>query len=100
MQFKKVLQNTSICSKNVQPPSIKLEEGCVGWEEAYANWLAGKNPTDNQEWKSGVYLHFEPLPEEGYGYSKSNSKSFLYFFIFCFLLLYALAFIISFIFRN
>lgn len=60
-----VLQNTSICIPfQAVSPTIKLLQGEVGWDEAYANWLAGKNPTDSPEWKKGVYLHFEQIEEE------------------------------------
>lgn len=60
-----ILQNISICdTKNTLPPTIRIVQGEPTWKDAYDNWLAGKNPTDNPEWKRGVYLHFEPIEEE------------------------------------
>lgn len=42
----------------VEPsPTIQIEIGDNGWEEALANYLSGKNPTDSKEWKKGVFAH-------------------------------------------
>jgi len=35
-------------------PTISIEIGEDGWNEAYANWKSGKNPTDSQLWKQVV----------------------------------------------
>lgn len=49
---KKVLKNAPFDSPN----TIQIVEGEPGWEQAYALWIANKNPTDSPEWKKGVYL--------------------------------------------
>jgi hypothetical protein len=59
-----VLQNVSICDTLEPIPTIIIYQGDVDWNDAYANWLAGKNPTDSPEWKKGVYLHFEQIEED------------------------------------
>ena len=59
-----VLQNASICDPKALAPTIRIVREDVNWNDAYANWLAGKNPTDSPEWKKGVYLHFEQIEEE------------------------------------
>lgn len=47
------LQNASGFPGN-PAPTITIKRGEDIWEQAYANWLAGKNPTDSKEWKKGV----------------------------------------------
>lgn len=41
-------------------PTIMIQQGDLGWEEAYQNWLNGKNPTDSPEWKKGVFATWGP----------------------------------------
>lgn len=38
-------------------PTIQIEAGEQGWEEALSNWLMGKPPTNSPEWKKGVFAH-------------------------------------------
>ena len=38
-----------------EAPTIVIQKGDLEWEEAYANWLDGKNPTASKEWKKGIY---------------------------------------------
>lgn len=39
-------------------PTILIDKTDSGWDIAYKNYLQGKNPTESQEWKQGVYLSF------------------------------------------
>ena len=39
---------------NHPPPTVIVQKGDANWDEAYQNWLDGKNPTDSKEWKKGV----------------------------------------------
>ena len=36
-------------------PTIIIKKGDELWDEAFANWISGKNPTDDPNWKNGVY---------------------------------------------
>ncbi len=36
--------------------TICITKGDPEWDEAYANWIKGKNPTDSKEWKKGVVV--------------------------------------------
>ena len=47
------LQNASSWDDN--NPTIIIEKGDDLWDEAFANWISGKNPTNNPGWKRGVY---------------------------------------------
>lgn len=47
------LQNVS-CMGNSQP-TIKITKDNPEWNDAYKTWLSGKNPTNAQEWKQGVF---------------------------------------------
>jgi hypothetical protein len=49
-----VLQNASNFPGN-PIPTIVIKKGDDEWEQAYKNWLIGKNPTDSEEWKKGVF---------------------------------------------
>lgn len=60
---RRVLQNASYAGCHVGNPTIKIAEGEPGWQEAYDSWLKGKNPTSAEDWKLGVFLHFEPIEE-------------------------------------
>jgi hypothetical protein len=60
---RRVLQNASYAGCHIGNPTIKIVEGEPGWQEAYNNWLRGKNPTSADDWKLGVFLHFEPIDE-------------------------------------
>jgi hypothetical protein len=70
---RRVLQNASYAGCHVGNPTIKIVEGDLNWQEAYNNWLRGKNPTSADDWKLGVFLHFEPVAEPSV-----EKKSFLY----------------------
>ena len=47
------IQNSSDWPGN-PPHTIVIKRGDDGWEQAYKNWLAGKHPTNSEEWKKGV----------------------------------------------
>jgi hypothetical protein len=47
------LQNSSSFPGNPEP-TVVIEKGSDEWEEAYAHWINGENPTDSKEWKKGV----------------------------------------------
>ena len=55
----KVLQNTSICDGKKEKPTIKITESSLEWESAYTLWKQQKNPTNSNEWKKGIYLHYK-----------------------------------------
>jgi hypothetical protein len=40
------------------PSTIRIEEGSPEWDEAYRNWMNGKNPTASPEWKTGVFFGY------------------------------------------
>lgn len=44
------LQNQSDFPGNPKP-TIVISVNDTQWNDAYKNWLAGKNPTDSKEWK-------------------------------------------------
>lgn len=48
------LQNTSGSPGN-EMPTIVIEIDDKEWDQAYANWLSGKNPTNSKEWKRGIF---------------------------------------------
>lgn len=53
----KTLQNKS--NWDSTPPTIIIEnDGSQEWELAYSNWLQGKNPTNDTEWKLGIFATF------------------------------------------
>jgi hypothetical protein len=54
--FPQASENNTWC---IQNPTITIKEGESGWAEAYLNWLNGKPPTDNPEWKKGCFLIFD-----------------------------------------
>jgi hypothetical protein len=47
------LQNTSDWSGDT--PDIVITIDSPEWEQAYINWLNGKNPTQSKHWKRGVF---------------------------------------------
>jgi len=51
------LQNYSGFPNNLSPTVVVTTED-PEWENAYKNWIAGKNPTDSIEWKKGVFAIF------------------------------------------
>lgn len=53
----KSLQNKSGWDK--EKPTIIINANSPEWEQAYKNWLDGKNPTDSPLWKEGVFMTFE-----------------------------------------
>jgi hypothetical protein len=53
----KSLQNKSDWDKD--KPTIVITPADPQWENAYKNWLSGKNPTDDPAWKLGVYMTFK-----------------------------------------
>lgn len=53
----KSLQNKSDWDE--EKPTIIIKPTDPEWEEAYQNWINGKNPTSSPEWKKGVILTFE-----------------------------------------
>lgn len=53
------LQNASSFPGNPDP-TIVIEEGQPGWEEALLAWKSGKSPTDSPEWKKGVFALTTP----------------------------------------
>jgi hypothetical protein len=48
------LQNSSNYPKNLAP-TIIITEKDDNWQQALSNYLSGKTPTDNLEWKKGVF---------------------------------------------
>lgn len=48
-----VLQNQSNYPGNPSP-SIQIFVSSTEWNEAYNNWISGKNPTNSPEWKKGT----------------------------------------------
>lgn len=36
-------------------PTVKIDNQHPHWMVAYTNWLFGKAPTNDPEWKKGVY---------------------------------------------
>jgi len=48
----KVLKNAPFDNK----PTIVITEDDSNWEEAHANWIVGKPPTNSPEWKKGVFF--------------------------------------------
>lgn len=40
--------------------TIVIKEGDPEWLEAYSRWLAQRNPTDDPDWKSGVFGWRDP----------------------------------------
>lgn len=50
------LQNTSSFSD--EKPTIVIQKHTPEWDNAYQNWIIGKNPTDSPEWKKGVFATF------------------------------------------
>jgi len=40
---------------DIDKPTIIVAKGDKEWEEAFAKWLKGGNPTDSKEWKKGVF---------------------------------------------
>lgn len=36
-------------------PTIIIEKGDDLWDEAFANWISDKNPTNNPAWKRGIF---------------------------------------------
>lgn len=38
------------------PNTISIRESDPQWEQAHANWVNGKKPTDDPRWKTGVFL--------------------------------------------
>jgi len=44
-----------------QKPTIEINKDDDGWEEAYKQWLAGRLPTNSQEWKKGVFALTEGI---------------------------------------
>lgn len=58
-------QNTS--SYNDDVPTIVIADDHPDWDKIYQNWIKGSNPTNDKEWKIGVFA-ISKLIEE----SKSN----------------------------
>jgi|ERR1700722_2100134 len=46
-----------------ETPKIRIVEGSTLWDAAYKLYTAGKNPTTDPEWKDGVFLTFEDVPD-------------------------------------
>jgi len=55
----KVTKLSNSSEWNAKPPTIQIKKGDDGWQEAYENWLKGKNPTTSKEWKKGVIASTE-----------------------------------------
>ena len=47
------LQDTS--EFDTKNPTIVVQRSDPEWDVAYNNWLCGKTPTDDPNWKNGVY---------------------------------------------
>ena len=62
LRSRRVLQNTSHLDDSITP-TIRIVEGDDGWNTAYYNWINNKTPTNNSEWKRGVWLHFEIISD-------------------------------------
>lgn len=62
-QSRRVIQNVSYLDAKNPVPTIRIAEGDAGWQEAYNNWIINKYPTSDPEWKSGAFMHFEPIEE-------------------------------------
>jgi hypothetical protein len=45
------------CEHLVKDP-IVIAENDPQWNEAYSNWISGKNPTADPRWKLGVFLGY------------------------------------------
>ena len=43
--------------------SIVISDTDDNWDEAYSNWVSGKNPTDDKEWKLGVFACTKEIKE-------------------------------------
>jgi len=56
------IQNT--CFWGNDSPTVSIQEEDEGWELALQNWLNGKNPTDDPEWKKGVFATRKNLSQE------------------------------------
>lgn len=52
------LSNASAFPGNPDP-TIVIKKGDPEWDEAYQNWISGKNPTNSVEWKKGVFGSFD-----------------------------------------
>ena len=50
--MKRILKNAPFD----MPATLQVVEGTHEWDGAYANWLAGKNPTSDARWREGVFL--------------------------------------------
>lgn len=56
----KTLQNASPWDAK-EKPTIVISTSDPWWDECYKNWLQGKTPTKNDEWKKGVFLTTEEI---------------------------------------
>lgn len=56
--MKRVLKNYAGSHSSV-PIALTYREGTPEWNDAYANYIVGKNPTDHPAWKNGVFLILE-----------------------------------------
>lgn len=56
------------CLKAHANVSILILEGDAEWDEAYARWISGKNPTDSPDWKQGVILSRTSATVTGWSY--------------------------------
>lgn len=56
--MKRVLKNYA-GSQSTVPVALTYREGTPEWNDAYANYIVGKNPTDHPAWKNGVFLTLE-----------------------------------------
>jgi hypothetical protein len=45
--------NVSAYTNDVADIEVNKED--ANWDEAYSNWIAGKNPTNHPAWKKGVF---------------------------------------------
>lgn len=56
--MRSILQN----APSTGNPTIKITSDAPGWFDCYVRWIDGKDPSDNKEWKKGVFFFREETP--------------------------------------
>jgi hypothetical protein len=52
----KVLKNYPFDHIDLPKQVLIIKENDTQWDQAYSNWLQGKNPSADPGWKEGAYL--------------------------------------------